>query len=135
MIGDTLYRHGADYVFRRCLTHEEVEKVLNECHFGACGGHMSRYAIAQKILCAGYFWPFLFKDCIYAVRKCHNCQIFYRKMCAPPTPLHPIIAINPFGKWSIDIITCNPHSAGGHVYIILAVDFLLSGLRRCLHFR
>eukprot|EP00253_Pinus_taeda_P016105 PITA_16105 len=84
---------------------------------------MSGYATTQKILHAGYFWPSLFKDCINAVRKCHNCQNFDRKMCAPPAPLHPIIAISPFAKWGIDFITCNPHSAGGHAYIILAVDY------------
>eukprot|EP00253_Pinus_taeda_P033901 PITA_33901 len=84
---------------------------------------MSGYATAQKILRAGYFWPSLFKDCIYAVRKCHNYQIFDRKMRAPPAPLHPIIVVDPFAKWGIDFITCNPHSAGGHAYIILAVDY------------
>eukprot|EP00253_Pinus_taeda_P016369 PITA_16369 len=44
-------------------------------------------------------------------------------MRAPPAPLHPIIAVGPFVKWGIDFITCNPHSAGGHAYIILAVDY------------
>eukprot|EP00253_Pinus_taeda_P035459 PITA_35459 len=123
IIGDTLYRLGADSIFRRCLTHEEAERVLNACHSGACGGHMSWYAIAQKILRASYFWPSLFKNCITAVRKCHNCQIFNRKVRAPSAPLHPIISIGPFSKWGIDYITCNPHSARGHAYIILAVDY------------
>eukprot|EP00253_Pinus_taeda_P018281 PITA_18281 len=84
---------------------------------------MSGYATAQKILCAGYFWPSMFKDCIIAVQKCHNCQIFDRKMCGPPAPLYPIIAVGPFAKWGIDFITFNPHSAEGHAYIILAVDY------------
>ena len=44
IIGDTLYRHGADFVFRRCLIHEEAEKVLNDYHSRACGSHMSRNA-------------------------------------------------------------------------------------------
>eukprot|EP00253_Pinus_taeda_P029093 PITA_29093 len=84
---------------------------------------MSGYAIAQKILRAGYFWPSLFKDCITAIQKCHNCQIFDHKMHAPPAPLHPIIVVGPFGKWGINFMTCNPHSAGGHAYIILVVDY------------
>jgi len=123
IIGDTLYRRGVDTVFRRCLIHEEAKRVLNDCHSGACGGHMSGYATAQKILRAGYLWLSLFKDCITAVRKCHNCQVFDRKMHAPPDPLHLIIAVGPFAKWGIDFITCNAHSAGGHAYIILAVDY------------
>lgn len=70
IIGDTLYRRGADSIFRHCLTHEEAERVLNECNSGACGGHMSEFATAQKILHVGYFWSSLFRDCITAVRKC-----------------------------------------------------------------
>ena len=97
-----------DFVFRRCLTHEEAEKVLNDCHSGACGGHMSGYATTQNILCAGYFWSSLFKDCIYAIWKCHNCQIFDRKMCAPLAPLQPIIVVGPFAKWGIEFITVSP---------------------------
>lgn len=38
IVGDTLYRPGVDTVLRRCLTHEEAEKALNECHSGAYGG-------------------------------------------------------------------------------------------------
>ena len=34
---------------------QESEKVLNDCHSGACGGHSSGYATAQKILRASYY--------------------------------------------------------------------------------
>jgi hypothetical protein len=67
ILGDTLYHHGIDSIFRRCLTYDEDEKYLNECHSRACGDHMNGYAIAQKILRSGYFWPSLFKDCITVV--------------------------------------------------------------------
>eukprot|EP00253_Pinus_taeda_P034168 PITA_34168 len=123
IIGDTLYRLSADSVLRRCLTHEEAERVLNDCHSGACGGHMSGYATAQKIVRAGYFWPSIFKDCFLAVRSCHECQIFQRKMRAPPAPLHPVVTVGPFAKWGIDYVTCNPRSAGGHGFIIVAIDY------------
>eukprot|EP00253_Pinus_taeda_P017156 PITA_17156 len=75
---------------------------------------MSGYATAQKILHAGYFWPSIFKDCILVVRSCHECQIYQRKMCAPPAPLHPVVIIGPFAKWGIDYMTCIPRLAGGH---------------------
>eukprot|EP00253_Pinus_taeda_P012667 PITA_12667 len=123
IIGDTLYRLGADSVLRRCLTHEEDERFLNDCHSGACGGHMSGYATAQKVLRAGYFWPSIFKDCILAVRSCHECQIFQWKMWAPAAPLHPVVTVGPFAKWGIDYVTCNPRSAGGHGFIIIAIDY------------
>jgi DNA relaxase NicK len=50
ILGDTLYRRGVDSIFRRCLTYDEAKKSLNDCHSRTCGGHMSRYATAQKIL-------------------------------------------------------------------------------------
>ena len=44
-------------------------------------------------------------------------------MPAPPVPLHPVITVGPFVKWGIDFMTCNPHSAGGHAYIIVAMAY------------
>jgi len=84
---------------------------------------MSGFTTAQKILRAGYFWPSLFKDYILAVRKCHAFQIYDRKMRAPPAPLHPIIMVDPFAKWGIDYMISNPHLAGGHTSIIVAIDY------------
>ena len=46
IIEDTLYRRGVDSVLCRCLTHEEVEIVLNDSHSGACGVHLSGLATA-----------------------------------------------------------------------------------------
>ena len=70
---DTLYRHGVDSILRRCLTHDEVEVVLNDFHGGACGGHLSGISTTQKILRVGYFWPSIFKDYVNAVKRCHPC--------------------------------------------------------------
>jgi len=97
--------------------------MLNDFHTGACGSHLSWLATTQKILRASYLWPTLIKDCIESVKKCHPCQIFSRKMRAHPTPMFPIITVGPFTKWGIDYTTCNPPSARGHCYIIVAVDY------------
>jgi len=105
------------------LTHEEAENVLNDFHSGACGGHLSGLATTQKILRARYYWPTIFKECMNAVKKCHPCQVFMKKMRAHPTPLFPFIIVGPFSRWGIDFMTCTPASAGGHKYIIVAVDY------------
>lgn len=73
IIGDILYHHGIDCILRRCVTHEEHEQFLNDFHTGACGSHLSGLETTQKILCTGYFWPSIFKDCLNAVKKCHSC--------------------------------------------------------------
>jgi hypothetical protein len=123
ILGNTLYCHGIDTILRQWLIHEEAEYVLNDCHLGACGGHLSGMATTQKILRAGYFWPSIFKDCIEAVKKCPPCQIFNKKARTHPTVLHPIISIDPFSKWGIDFMQCKPTSAGGHGYIIVIINY------------
>jgi hypothetical protein len=124
ILEDTLYCRGVDCILHWCLTHEEVEIVLNDYHNGACGSHFSGLETAQNILRASYFWSTLIKYCITSVKKCHPCQIFSRKMRAHPAPMFPVITVGPFTKWGIDYTTCNPPSARGHRYIIVAVDYL-----------
>ena len=67
IISDALYHHGVDIVLCQCVTHGEAEKIINDCHSGACGGHLSGLATTQKILHVGYFCPLIFKDCINVV--------------------------------------------------------------------
>jgi hypothetical protein len=98
ILGDALYRQGIDLVFRCCLKFDEAEKDLNDCHSGACGGHLSGYATSKKILCVGYFWPSLFNDCITVVHKCHACQTYNQKIWFHPAPLHPVVSVGPFTK-------------------------------------
>ena len=53
--GDVLYRQGIDTILHCCLTCDEAETILNNCHSGACGVHLSGLATIQKILHARYF--------------------------------------------------------------------------------
>ena len=114
---NTLYCRGVDSILRRCLTHEDAELVLNDCHEGVCGGHLSGLSTAQQILRVGYFWLSIFKDCINAVKKCHPCEVFACNMRSHPTPLHPIITTGPFTKWGLDFMDCNPASARGIIIL------------------
>lgn len=50
ILEETFYHQGIDWTLRRCLTHEEVELVLNDCHTGACGVHLSGLETTQNIL-------------------------------------------------------------------------------------
>jgi hypothetical protein len=51
----------------------------------------------------------------------------YQRILTPSTfvvisPV-PVVSIDPFTEGGIDFMTCHPHSAGGHGYIIVAVDY------------
>eukprot|EP00253_Pinus_taeda_P028872 PITA_28872 len=65
----------------------------------------------------------MFKDYINAVKSCRACQIFDRKTRIPPAPLQLVVVVGPFTKWHIYFMTCDPTSAGGNGYIIVAVDY------------
>jgi hypothetical protein len=59
LIRDILYWRGVDTILHRCFTIDEVDRVLNDCHSGSCGGHLSGIPTTQKIIRASYFWPTL----------------------------------------------------------------------------
>ena len=65
----------------------------------------------------------IYLDCVEAVKHCHPCQLYTRKMRSHTTLLFPIISVGPFMKWGIDYMTCNLASDGGHKYIIVVVDY------------
>ena len=50
IVGSTLFRRGFNGELLRCLTDEEVYKVVGEAHSGACGGHINGLMLAKKIL-------------------------------------------------------------------------------------
>ena len=50
LIGDVLYMQGADLVLRCVPWKEELYKVLEENHEGACGGHFALKITLHKIL-------------------------------------------------------------------------------------
>lgn len=121
-MNDTLYRHSPDTILRICLTHEEATRVLNDCHYGACGGHLSGMATMHKICWEGYFWPSLFKVYMEVVKKFPPCEFFHPKKLTHPDPLHPVIVIIPFSKWGINFVHYIPTSAGWHSYAIVVVN-------------
>ena len=96
---------------------------MNDCHGGACGGHLSGLSIAQNILRVRYFWPSIFKNCVNVVKKCHPCHVFACNMHSHPSPLHPIVTTGPFTKWGLEFMDCNLASVGGHHHIIVAVYY------------
>ena len=65
----------------------------------------------------------IFKDCVEAMKHCHPCQLYTRKMQSHPALLFLVILVGPFTKWGIDYVMCNPVWARGKKNIIVVLDF------------
>ncbi|GJW37013.1 reverse transcriptase domain-containing protein [Tanacetum coccineum] len=56
-----LFKICADQMIRRCVHGKEARDILEACHNGPTGGHHGATS-PQKGLCAGFFWPSIYKD-------------------------------------------------------------------------
>ncbi|XP_070025902.1 uncharacterized protein [Nicotiana sylvestris] len=67
--GGILYRRTPDLGLLRCVGTREASRLLEEIHAGTCSPHMNGFALAKKILRAGYFWMTMEADCVQYVRE------------------------------------------------------------------
>lgn len=123
LIGDTLYMKGADLVLRRVPWKEELYRVLEENHEGACGGHFAFKITLHKILQEGYVWPSLKKDVQHWCKSCKRCQTFGKRVLQPELR-KTILAFDVFEKWGIDGVGPLPITGRGKCYILTGVDYL-----------
>nr|XP_009610403.1 uncharacterized protein LOC104104106 [Nicotiana tomentosiformis] len=122
--GEVLYKKTPNLILLRCVDAKEAEKVMNKVHSGVCGPHINGYALAKKVLRAGYYWMAMDKDCFSFVRKCHQCQIHGDLIHAPPSELHPMSAPWPFVAWGMDVIgPIELKASNRHRLILVAIDY------------
>jgi hypothetical protein len=76
-----------------------------------------------KDLTSYLFLAFVVSILHYCLQKFHACHTYNNEIRSHPAPLLPVVSICTFTKWGIDFMTCNPHSVGGHGYIIIAMDY------------
>ncbi len=67
-----LYKLGPNNILRRCLTFQEVAKVLIDFHEGPTKGRFGINTTVKKILAFGYWWPTLNK--FFVKITCDICQ-------------------------------------------------------------
>ena len=99
----SLYMKGADLVLQRVPWKEELSRVLEENHEGACGGHFAFKITLQKILQEGYVWPSVQKDIRHWWRSCKKCQSFGKRVLKPELR-KTILAFDVFEKWGVDSV-------------------------------
>ena len=118
-----LYRHCADQVIRRCVPEDEMNSMLNHCHFLPCGGHFGGQRTAAKVLQSGFYWPTLFKDAHHFISTCDKCQLMGGISRKDEPPMHPILEVELFDLWEMDFM--GPFTPSyNNMYILLAVDYV-----------
>ncbi|KAL0462935.1 UNVERIFIED_CONTAM: hypothetical protein Slati_0181100 [Sesamum latifolium] len=104
MQGGILYKKSFTHPLLRCLSQEEGLHVLKEIHDGCCGSHIGTWALANKALRAGYFWPTMKQDTRYLVNKYEKCQRHSTLIHQPVEPLNLMLSPCPFSQWGMDIM-------------------------------
>lgn len=99
-----LYKRGFSHPLLKCLSQEEAQTVLRECHKGIRGNHPGTKVLSQVVLSVGYYWPTLEADAKTLVNVCEQCQKFSPTNLRPDKEIMPIMAPYPFAQWGIDIV-------------------------------
>ena len=124
LVGELLFKLGADEKLRRCLEPIYRREVIRALHDGPAGGHYASVITVQKIREAGYWWPHLHRDVHQFIKECDPCQRIGAPAVRHHWPLTPIVPLAPFEKWGVDFIgPIQPLGTQRHRYIILATDY------------
>nr|CAN71928.1 hypothetical protein VITISV_020876 [Vitis vinifera] len=102
-----LFKYCADQIIRKCVPEEEQQGILSHCHENACGGHFASQKTTMRVLQSGFYWPSLFKDA-------HTMNMM---------PLNPILVVDLFYVWGINLMGPFPMSFG-YSYILVGVDYV-----------
>ncbi|XP_075507372.1 uncharacterized protein LOC142544194 [Primulina tabacum] len=98
LIEEVLYRRSFAGPLLRCLSYQEADYVLREVYEECFGNHFGAYALAIKVLLAGYCWPLVLHDAQELVTYCESCQRHARLHHMPAELMRTIIAACPFDQ-------------------------------------
>lgn len=124
-----LFREGQDGILRRCVADSEQKAILEHCHDGEAGGHMSGKKTACKVLQSGFYWPAIFRDANAYVRQCDKCQRTGNIRKRDEMPLINNQVLELFDSWGIDFMGPFPVSHGFE-YILVLLIIPLNGWRQ-----
>lgn len=102
-----LYTLCKDKIYRRCVSEDEIDGILQHCHRSSYGGHFATFKTVSKILQAGFWWPTMFKDA-----RQRRGNISRRN----EMPQNPILEVEIFDVWGIDFMGPFPSSYGISIY-------------------
>ena len=116
--------HGcADGIIRRCITKEEVPKVLAHYHSYACGSHHEIMNTIAKVVTVGFYWPTLHKDVEEFVKSYEKFQRVENISMRHKMLHNYTLECKVFDYWGIDFM--GPFvSSCENQYILIAIDYV-----------
>jgi hypothetical protein len=130
IIEGELYKHGVCSPLLKCLSRTEGQELMKKIHAGLCGAHIGSRPLLGKVFRQGFYWPKAASDAADLVQKCENCQKCARDQ-KQPSSLTPLIQPTlPFQRWGLDLLGPLPPAQGNLKYVVVAVEYFLSGLRQ-----
>lgn len=94
---------GTYLVLRRVPWKEEIYRILEDNHEGACGGHFAMKITLHKILQEGYVWPSIQQDVYHWCHSRQKCQAIESRVLKPEVR-KTILTFDVFEKWGIDAV-------------------------------
>ncbi|CAN6547173.1 unnamed protein product [Malus baccata var. baccata] len=120
----TLLRKTPYGLLLKCLSLEELMRVMAEVHEGTCGTHQAGTKMKWLLMRYGYFWPDLEKDWKAYAKGCEECQRHGPLQHIPSVPLNPVVKPWIFRGWAMDFIgKIYLASSKGHTFIIVAINY------------
>ncbi|XP_075481227.1 uncharacterized protein LOC142521940 [Primulina tabacum] len=116
-------REARKLKIRPALSYKEDDYVLREVHEGCCGNDLGDYALARKMLLAGYCWPFVPHDAQELVMSYDSCQRNARLHHRSAMLMKTITAACPFDHWGIDIVGPFPIAPAQKKFLLVAVAY------------
>ncbi|GJT72745.1 reverse transcriptase domain-containing protein [Tanacetum coccineum] len=62
LIKGSLYKKSFFSSWIHCVTHPQVDNIINEIHEGSCGFNAKPHLMVVKITKQGYYWPLMYRD-------------------------------------------------------------------------
>ncbi|KAK8951016.1 hypothetical protein KSP39_PZI003142 [Platanthera zijinensis] len=123
MLEGSLHRKMLSGLLARCVTEEEVPRILEEVHFGECGSHSGGRTLEARVVRQGYFWRTLRKDTAEFARRCQKCQVHAPLQLLPAQRLRSITAPWPFAIWGMDLVGPFPPASGQRRFLLVMIDY------------
>ncbi|GJT93021.1 reverse transcriptase domain-containing protein [Tanacetum coccineum] len=118
-----LFKVCSDGMIRRCVSSQDTQTILEQCHHEPTGGHYGQNTTAKKVLDSAFYWPIIIKEAHTQVRLCEACQKTGNISKHDEMPLNNISVCEIFDIWGIDFMGPFPKSYKFE-YMLVAVDYV-----------